>query len=131
MVSTARKGGKRHEVPRHHKVEEYVDGYLGAAGFPRTAKRLFRTVGLDRNLTKNRMQRVDALRMIYRRVTAAGFDVHACCHRFGQGASLRILRTEARSRRRSRSPLTSRPKRPSSMTTNDELTLDEFERIAI
>ena len=26
------KGGKRHDVPAHHKAEEYLDAYLAAAG---------------------------------------------------------------------------------------------------
>lgn len=75
------KGGKRHEVPAHHNAETYVDAYLDAAEIEDEKREwMFRTVGRDRKLTTNRMHRIDVLRMIYRRATAAGLDVHACCH---------------------------------------------------
>ena len=83
VVPAAREGGKRREVPAHHNAEQYVDEYLKAAGIGDDKKGpLFRTVGRDRTLTRNRMQRLDVLRMIYRRAAAAGLDVHACCHTF-------------------------------------------------
>lgn len=38
------KGGKRHEVPAHHRAEEYVDAYLDAAGIKGEKRSpLFRT----------------------------------------------------------------------------------------
>lgn len=42
------KGGKRHEVPAHHKAEEYLDAYLHAAGIENEKKSfLFRRKGME------------------------------------------------------------------------------------
>ena len=32
MAQASRKGGKRHEMPAHHKLEAFIDEYLDAAG---------------------------------------------------------------------------------------------------
>ncbi len=75
------KGGKRHEVPVHHKAEEYVDAYVAAAGIA-SAKRspLFRSVNKHRQLTELPMYRVDVFRMIKRRAKEAGLPPSMCCH---------------------------------------------------
>ena len=67
------KGGKDHDVPAHHKAEDYVDAYLQAAGIrDQPNGPLFRTVDSRRTLTLRRMLRGDVLRMIKRRAKAAG-----------------------------------------------------------
>jgi hypothetical protein len=33
-----RKGGKRHEMPAHHKLEQFLDEYLDAAGIREDGK---------------------------------------------------------------------------------------------
>ena len=33
------KGGKQHEVPAHHKAEEYLDAYIAAAGIAKKKAR--------------------------------------------------------------------------------------------
>jgi integrase len=77
------KGGKRHEVPAHHNAEEYLDVYLEAAGITGEKKSpLFRTVSRRRELTQNRMHRIDVLRMIKRRGRRAGLPEHISCHTF-------------------------------------------------
>jgi integrase len=41
-----RKGGKRHAMPRHHNLEEYLTAYLDGASLPGDPKGpLFRTIG--------------------------------------------------------------------------------------
>jgi site-specific recombinase XerD len=78
------KGGKQHDMPAHHLLEEYMDEYLDAAGIPEDrATPLFRTVaGRTGHLTERRMTRTDALRMIWRRAAAAGIATELGCHSF-------------------------------------------------
>jgi site-specific recombinase XerD len=56
------KGGKRHEMPVHHKLEQFLDEYLAAAGIRDAGKTpLFRSAaGKTGRLTENPMHRVDA-----------------------------------------------------------------------
>src|SRR5712691_12617717 len=55
------KGGKRHEMPAHHKLEIYIDEYIGAAGIRDDGKApLFRTaVGRTDRLSYRAMHRID------------------------------------------------------------------------
>ena len=56
------KGGKQHEMPAHHKLEQFLDEYLAAAGIRDAGNTpLFRsTIGRTGRLTENAMDRVDA-----------------------------------------------------------------------
>ena len=127
------KGGKRHEVPAHHNAEAYLDAYLVAAGIDNDRKGpLFRTIGRNRALTTHRLHRIDVLRMVYRRTTAAGLDVHACCHTFRATGITAYLNNggtieQAQQIAAHESPRTTKLYD----RTNDELTLDEIERIVI
>lgn len=68
------KGGKFHQMRAHHRLEEFMDAYIEAAalaGEKRTP--LFRTAATrTKKLTRNRMTRKDAWRMIRRRAKDAG-----------------------------------------------------------
>jgi site-specific recombinase XerD len=77
------KGGKQHEVPAHHKAEEYLDAYLiaGGLGDGKTTP-LFRRLDRHRRLTQNRMDRREVLAMIKRRALRAGLPPAVCCHTF-------------------------------------------------
>jgi integrase/recombinase XerD len=70
------KGGKQHDMPAHHLLENYVDAYLTEAGITSDKHTpLFRTAaGKTGTLTERRMTRTDALRMIWRRARAAGIE---------------------------------------------------------
>lgn len=78
------KGGKYHEVPAHHTVQEFLDEYLDVAGIrDETISPLFRTTrGKSRKLTRNRMQPQEALAMVKRRALDAGVNPDACNHSF-------------------------------------------------
>ncbi len=67
------KGGKEHEVPCHHNLEQYLDEYIAAAGIAADPDEpLFRTAaGKTGALTSNAMWQQDAYRMIQRRAEAA------------------------------------------------------------
>jgi hypothetical protein len=61
------KGGKQHEMPAHHQLEQYLDAYVTAAGVAGQRNvPLFRTLGGRgrKLLTDDRMTRQDARRMI-------------------------------------------------------------------
>jgi integrase/recombinase XerD len=60
------KGGKRHEMPAHHKLEAYLDEYIRAAGGGCEPKSpLFRSaIGRTGTLAATAIHRVDAWRMM-------------------------------------------------------------------
>jgi site-specific recombinase XerC len=76
------KGGKHHEMPAHHTLQEYLDAYLEAAEIAGDRKGpLFRSVaGRTGRLTGRAMNRGDAYRMIGRRAAAAGVATRVGCH---------------------------------------------------
>src|SRR5262249_2984206 len=66
------KGGKRHEVPCHPTLEEYLNAWIAAAGISLEKKGpLFRTLGKGNRLGDRAMSRFDVLHMIKRRAEAA------------------------------------------------------------
>jgi site-specific recombinase XerD len=78
------KGGRYHELPVHHKAEEYLDLYLDEAGLREQKDApLFQTSpGKSRKLTGDRLQRQEAWAMIKRRASMAGVTTDACNHSF-------------------------------------------------
>jgi integrase/recombinase XerD len=78
------KGGKLHQVPVHHKLEQYLDEYIAAAGLKDARKGpLFRTArGKTGKLTSEPMNRVDVFRMIGRRAPALRKRSRIGCHTF-------------------------------------------------
>ncbi|WP_239002982.1 tyrosine-type recombinase/integrase [Rhodovastum atsumiense] len=128
------KGGKRHEMPAHHKLEAFLDAYIKTAGIAGENKSpLFRAaVGRTGALAATAMSRVDAWRMIQRRVAAMGLQVRIGCHTFratGITAYLEAKGTleNAQAMAAHESPRTTKlyDRR------GDEITLDEVERITI
>jgi integrase/recombinase XerD len=124
------KGGKRHEMPAHHKLEAFLDEYLRVAGDAKSP--LFRSAR-DRTgeLTGEAMHRVDAWRMIQRRAVDLGLKVKIGCHTFratGITAYLEAGGTleNAQAMAAHKSPRTTKLYD----RTGDEITLDEVERIA-
>jgi len=78
------KGGKHHEMPAHHKLEEYLDEYIKEAGIAEDRKGwLFRTaVGKTKTLSERPMRQADVYRMIRRRARDAGILTPVGCHTF-------------------------------------------------
>jgi len=78
------KGGKRHEMPCHHSLETYLDGYLDGCclrGDPKGP--LFRTVERGRAvLTATPLPQANAHAMIRRRAAAAGIATKIGNHTF-------------------------------------------------
>ncbi|MEW6363699.1 MAG: tyrosine-type recombinase/integrase [Acidobacteriota bacterium] len=129
------KGGKRHDVPAHHKAEAAVDAYIEAAGIRDDKKGpVFRTAakGPGRPLTHAPMRQSDAWRMIRRRTRAAGIDTECCCHTFRATGITAYLQgggtlEHAQQIAAHESPRTTKLYD----RTRDQITLDEIERIAI
>jgi site-specific recombinase XerD len=78
------KGGKRHEMPAHHKLEQFLDEYVDAAGIRDGGRTpLFRSArGRTGILSDRPMHRVDAYQMIRRRTAEAGLKGKLGCHVF-------------------------------------------------
>ena len=128
------KGGKLHSVPVHHKLEEYLDAYLEAAGIGDDKRGpLFRTTrGTTRQLTATRLSRQDAYRMIQRRAAGAKLETAIGCHTFRatgitnyllNGGTLEKAQKIANHESARTTKLYDR--------RDDRLTLDEVERITI
>lgn len=128
------KGGKFHEVPAHHKAQEFLDAYIAVAGISgEDSQPLFRTAaGRSGSLTELPMSRRDALRMVKRRIATAGFSQRICCHSFRATGITAYLENggtieKAQAIAGHESPRTTKLYD----RTNDEVTLDEVERILI
>src|SRR5713226_324912 len=77
------KGGKRHEVPCHHSLDEFLDAWIAAAGIGDEKKgTLFRSFKKGDKLTDNPITPSDVLYMIKRRAKAAALPYSTCCHTF-------------------------------------------------
>jgi site-specific recombinase XerD len=78
------KGGKRHDVPANHNLDQYLETYIESTGLGTDPKGpLFRTVlGKTDRLLRRPMTQADAYRMIRRRAKAAGIHTKIGNHTF-------------------------------------------------
>ena len=73
------KGGKRHDIPAHHRAAEALDAYLDAAGLEEPKAALFQNVDPPgERLTGRPLTRRVVLAMIKRRASAAGLPPSTC-----------------------------------------------------
>lgn len=127
------KGGKHHEVPVHHKAEEYLNAYIGALGIKNAkGSPLWRCVTKERSIGDGRLTRIDVYRMIKRRCLQAELGTAANCHTFrATGITAYLLNggtlENAQAIAAHESPRTTKLYD----RTSDEITLDEIERIGI
>ena len=127
------KGGKRHEVPCHPGLEEYLNAWIVAAGITRDKKGpLFRTMRRGDKVGDRPMSRFDVLHMIKRRAEAAALPYSTCCHTFRatgittylqNGGTLEHAQTIANHESPRTTKLYDR--------TREELSFEEVERIKI
>jgi site-specific recombinase XerD len=128
------KGGKRHEMPCHHNLDEYLQAYIEGAGIKADAKGyLFRTaLGRTNQLSERPMYQVDVYRMIRRRAEDAGVRTKTCCHSFRATGITEYLRNGGKLE-----VAQQMANHESARTTglydrrNDQVSLDEVERILI
>ena len=126
------KGGKRHDVPAHHRAEAAVEAYLVAGGVEDAKAPLFQSVDRSRRLSGRSLTRRVVLAMIKRRASAAGLPASTCCHTFratgitaylSNGGTLEHAQQIAGHASPRTTKLYDR--------TADTVTLDEIERIVI
>ena len=112
------KGGKRHDVPAHHRAAAALDAYVEAAGLEEPRATLFQSVDpAGRRLTGRALERRVVLAMIKRRAAGRGVAaLDVLPHVPSDGDHGRISRTGAPSNTRSRSRATHRRRRRSSTT---------------
>ncbi len=77
------KGGKRHEMPCHHSLEDYLNASIDAPGLRGQADgALFRTIDRQtKTLSARPLPQANAWEMVNRRAIAAGIKTAACKHR--------------------------------------------------
>ena len=133
-VRLREKGGKRHEMPCHHNLEEYLTAYLDGAGLRDDPKGpLFRTIGRGtKQLTRTRLPQANAYAMIGRRAAAAGIATKIGNHSFRATGITAYLKNGG-----SLEKAAAMANHASTRTTQlydrrqDEMSLDEVERIGI
>ena len=132
-VRLQEKRGRRHEMPVHPVLEEYLDSYIQSWGRrePATAP-LFRANVRSGELLSRSMSRNEAYRMIRRRADENGLSCGICCHSFratgitiylSNGGTLEKAQAMAGHKSPQTTKLYDR--------TDDAVTLKEVERIVI
>jgi integrase len=127
------KGGKRHEVPCHHNLEEYLDAWIKVAGIAGDQKGpLFRSVRKGDKLTENPMNRTDVLRMIKRRAAEAALPFSTCCHTFRATGITNYMQNGGTLEHAQQIAAHESPRTTKLYDrTQDQISLDEVERIRI
>ena len=134
LVRLREKGGKRHEMPCHHKLEAYLRDYLAASGLGAQPKAwLFPTILRGTNaLGIAPLARENAYAMVRKRAAAAGVETKIGNHTFratGITAYLKnggtLEKAAVMANHASTQTTQIYDRRP------DDVTLDEVERVAI
>lgn len=128
------KGGKLHEMPCHHNLEDYLTAYLDGASLRDDPKGpLFRTIGRGTDLfTRTPLPQANAWAMIERRRLAAGIATRIGNHSFRATGITAYLKNGGTLEKAA-----AMANHASTRTTqlydrrHDEVTLDEIERVTI
>ncbi len=128
------KGGKFHEIPAHHSLEDYLDAYINAACITSDKKGwLFRSVPWRNGpLTAEPVKRRMALDMVKRRARQAGIATPISCHSF-RATGITAYRENGGTLENAQMMAAHESPRTTQLydRTNDQVTLDEVERIGI
>ena len=133
-VRLREKGGKRHAMPCHHNLDEYLTAYLDGAGLRDDPKGpLFRTIGPPPpRMTRTVLPQANAYAMIRRRAAAAGIETKLGNHSFRATGITAYLKNGGTLEKAA-----AMANHASTRTTQlydrrrDEVSLDEVERIVI
>ena len=127
------KGGKRHDVPAHHRAAEALDKYVEAAELEEPKATLFQSVEPTGGpLTGRALQRRVVLAMIKRRAVAAGLPPSTCCHTFRATGITAYLSNGGTLEHAQQIAGHASPKTTKLYDrTADTVTVDEIERIVI
>jgi integrase len=124
------KGGKHHEVPVHHKAQDYVLEYLERLRI-RPTEPLFQTFRGD-HPTGRALSRREAHNLIRRRAAAAGINAPVSPHSF-RATGITIYLENGGTLETAQKIAAHESPRTIKLydRTNDQLTLDEIERITV
>ena len=128
------KNGKDHQMPAHHTLEAYLDAYLHAAGIAGDPKGpLFRTATrAGEALTTKPMLPADVWRMIRRRAGKAGIKTRIGCHSFRATGITNYLQHKGTLEKAQQMASHASPRTTKLYDrTNDQITLDEVEKITL
>ena len=127
------KGGKRHDVPAHHRATEVLDAYLEAGGLEEPKAALFQSVDrAGERLTGRPLTRRVVLAMIKRRAAAAELPPSTCCHTFRATGITAYLSNGGTLEHAQQIAGHASPKTTKLYDrTSDAVTVDEIERIVI
>ncbi len=126
------KGGKRHDVPAHHRAEEALEAYIAAAGLEDAKAPLFQSVARAGRLSGRPLVRRAVLAMIKRRASAAALPATTCCHTFRATGITAYLSNGGTLEHAQRIAGHASPKTTKLYDrTSDAISLDEIERIVI
>ena len=127
------KGGKRHDVPAHHRAAAALDAYVEAGRLEEPKVVLFQTVDpAARRLTGRALDRRLVLAMIKRRAAAAGLPASTCCHTFRATGITAYLSNGGTLEHAQQIAGHASPKTTKLYDrTADTVTVDEIERIVI
>ncbi len=127
------KGGKQHEMPVHHTLEAYLDGYLAAAGITEDRRGfLFRaTNGKTGVLSERALDREDTFHMIRRRAKQAGIKTKLGCHTF-RATGITIYLTNGGDLEKAQQMAAHESPRTTKLydRRSDVVSLDEVEKVA-
>ena len=127
------KGGKRHDVPAHHRAAAALDAYVEAGELEEPKEALFQTLDpVGRRLTGRALDRRLVLAMIKRRAAAAGLPPSTCCHTFRATGITAYLSNGGTLEHAQQIAGHASPKTTKLYDrTADTVTVDEIERIVI
>lgn len=133
-VRLQEKGGKQHEMPCHHNLDEYLHAFIDGAGLADEKKAFLFCSAKGRSgmLSAKPMGQADVYRMIGRRASAASVDTKIGCHSFRATGITEYLRNGGKLEIAQQMA-----NHESSRTTGlydrrqDQVSLDEVERILI
>lgn len=133
-VRLQEKGGKQHDMPCHHNLEEYLVAYLDGCNLREDPKGpLFRTIGRGTGaLTRTPLPQANAYAMVTRRAAAAGIATSIGNHTFRATGITAYLKNGGVLERAA-----TMANHASTRTTqlydrrSDDITLDEVERVLI
>ena len=127
------KGGKRQDVPAHHRAAEALDAYLVAAGLEDGRAALFQSVDrVGDRLTGRSLTRRVVLAMVKRRAATAGLSPSTCCHTFRATGITAYLSNGGTLEHAQQIAGHASPKTTKLYDrTADTVTVDEIERIVI
>jgi integrase len=84
LTVNMKKNGKLNEMPCHHKLDQYLDAYIRAAGVENDRKGpLFQAaIGKTKKLGPGPLSRTDVWYMVRHRASDAGIETAIGCHTF-------------------------------------------------